>query len=132
VRSTLYLHQLALAAVAALGVVAALAVVAIRHPPRSSLPAAVGSYAARAGVVGARASGCGLRIGPASEGIENPVLPCGMRLYVSYRGRTVLASVIAHEPIPSGREFGLTPRLAARLGLSGVGAVRWSYAASAP
>ncbi len=131
-RSSLYLRQLALAAVAALGAIAALAAGAIRHPPRSSLPAAIGSYAAIAGTAGSAPRGCGLRIGPSTEGIANPVLPCGMRLYLSYRGRTVLASVVGHEPTPGGREFGLTPPLAARLGLSGVAEVRWSYAVTGP
>jgi hypothetical protein len=51
-----------------------------------------------------------------------------MRLYLSLRGTTVLASVIGHGPVPTGREFALTAALARSLGLSGVRRVGWSYA----
>ena len=65
-----------------------------------------------------------MRIVPGIAGIETPVLPCGIRLYLAYRGRSVLASVIGHEPVPAGRELDLTAALARRLGLSGVRARR--------
>ena len=75
-----------------------------------------GSYSALAASVPAAAKatpgGCNVLIGPASEGIENPVLPCGIRLYLSYRGRSVLASVIGRGPASAGTEFGLTAALA--------------------
>jgi hypothetical protein len=74
--------------------------------------------------------GCGFQIGPATEGVESPVLPCGERLYVAYRGTTVLASVVARQPTAAGTEFDLTPALAAALGLFGVKAIHWSYAAA--
>jgi hypothetical protein len=134
VRRTLYERQLALAALAALGLLGALAVNAHRRPP-ARLPAAQGSYSALAGARAApsapRLTDCDVPLGPTTEGIENPVLPCGVRLYLSYRGTTVLASVIGHEPVPAGREFELTSALARSLGLNGVGRVGWSYAAAA-
>jgi hypothetical protein len=121
--------------VALLGLLAALATIHLREAG-ATLPPAVGSYRALAGIAPAAAmrqahlSDCGVRILPASAGIETPVLPCGIRLYVSYRGRRVLASVIGHEPVPAGRELDLTPTLAASLRLKGVRTVAWSYAGS--
>jgi hypothetical protein len=132
VRSTLYRRQLALAGVAVLA-----ALVVFAHEERrdraAALPPARGSYSALAGAAavsgaGQTPSACGVRVGADTEGILNPVLPCGVRLYLSYRGRTVLASVIAHTPVPAGREFDLTSALARRLGLAGVRRVAWSYA----
>jgi hypothetical protein len=128
---TLYRRQLALAGVAVLGVVAVLAAGRLRHAG-AALPAAEGSYRAFAGVMRAgavaRPTDCRVRLTRDSEAIENPVLPCGIRLYVRYRGRTVLASVVGHGPVPVGRAFDLTPALARGLRLTGVRPVVWSYA----
>jgi hypothetical protein len=132
VRSSLYLRQLALAAVAAVAVVAVLAVRELRQPARAALPPALGSYSAEASATNPGARGCGVEVGPGTDGIETPVIPCGTRLYLTYRGETVLASVVAHAPTLPGREFGLTGSLASRLGLVGVDRVRWSYAAATP
>jgi hypothetical protein len=112
-------------------------VIARGRPRPPALPAAQGSYTAVAGTITAAPGvgspgGCGIAVGPATEGIENPVIPCGERLYLAYRGTTVLASVVAHEPTPAGREFDLTPELAHALGLFGVHQIHWSYAAAAP
>lgn len=131
-RRTLYRRQLALAAAAAVGVVAVLAATRLRHPA-AVLPPAQGAYRALAGAMPAAAvnphlSDCAYRIVPSIEGVANPVLPCGTRLYLGYRGRTVLASVVGHDPVPSGREFSLTPALARSLRLTGVHEVVWSYA----
>jgi hypothetical protein len=135
-RRSLYQRQLVLLAVALLGLVAALAVSRLTHPHAAALPAREGTYSALAGLLPRlskrqRLTGCNVRVGPATEGIENPVLPCGIRLYLSFRGTTVLASVIGHQPVPAGREFNLTAALARSLGLSGVRRVGWSYAGEA-
>ena len=133
-RATLYDRELVLAALALLGVLAALAFTALRHPA-AALPAAIGSYTGVAGstppsaAVG-RLTSCGVRVDAATEGVENPVLACGLRVYLSYRGTSVLASVIGNGPTPQGREFQLTAPLARRLGLVGARRIRWSYAAA--
>jgi hypothetical protein len=132
VRSSLYRRQLALAALAGIAVVAVLAVRQARQPARPALPPALGSYTAEASASNPGAIGCGVEVGPGTDGIETPVIPCGTRLYLTYRGETVLASVIAHSPTLPGREFGLTGTLASQLGLVGVDRVRWSYAAATP
>jgi hypothetical protein len=135
VRRTLYRRQLTLAAIALLGLAAALATIRLRHPA-AALPPPQGSYTALAGPLPAargpaRLSECGVSITASTEGVANPVLPCGIRVYLAYRDRTVLASVVAHAPVPGGREFALTPALARLLGLAGVHRVDWSYAGAA-
>ncbi len=133
-RRPLVQRQLALAGVAILGVAGSLAVTA-KHPPHAaSLPPAVGSYTALAGSSGRQALGrpsaCGVVIGSATEGVANAVLPCGTRLYLGYRGKHALVTVIDRGPQASDGEFGLTDALARRLGLVGVKRVQWSYAGS--
>jgi len=71
---------------------------------------------------------CGQVIGPRTEGVANPVLPCGVRLYLTYQGRHVLTQVIDRGPSVPGREFDLTDALAHRIGLVGVQRIAWSYA----
>ncbi|HZO97262.1 MAG TPA: septal ring lytic transglycosylase RlpA family protein [Gaiellaceae bacterium] len=100
------------------------------HP--SALPEPVGSYTALAGSSGVAAYGkrtaCGLVLGPRTEGVAHPVLPCGVRLYLTYQGRKVLTQVIDRGPLVPGRQFELTDALARRLGLTGVQRIAWSYA----
>jgi len=58
------------------------------------------------------------------------VLPCGARIYITFRGKHVLTQVIDRGPVVPGRQFDLTDALARLLGLSGVQRIRWSYAAT--
>jgi hypothetical protein len=125
-------RQAALASVALLAAVVSLSVTSGRHQPARKLPPAVGSYTALAGSSGVVAYGkrtaCGQVIGPRTEGVAHPVLPCGVKIYLSYEGRHVLAQVIDRGPYVPGRQFDLTEALARRLGLVGVQRVTWSYA----
>jgi rare lipoprotein A (peptidoglycan hydrolase) len=95
------------------------------------LPPAQGSYSALVGSSGAaglgRTTACGVVLGSRTLGIASPVLPCGLRLYLSVGDRHVLAAVIGRGPPAPGRQFDLTEALAQRLGISGVQRVRWSY-----
>jgi hypothetical protein len=122
----------ALAGLALLGGVVALAVTSGRHSRTRPLPPAVGRYTALAASTGVTALGkrtaCGRIVGPKTEGIAHPVLPCGVRIYLSYRGHNVLTQVIDHGPAVPGHAFELTEPLARRLGLVGVQRVTWSYA----
>ena len=127
-------RQLVLGAVALLAVAVSLAVTA-RHQAglrAALLPPSQGSYTALVGSSGAKEVGqetaCGVVVGARTMGIASPVLPCGVRLYLSFRGRHVLAPVIGRGPSGPGREFDLTQALARQLGIAGVRRVRWSYA----
>jgi peptidoglycan lytic transglycosylase len=131
-RARLAQRQIALACVALLAAAVSLALTTREHRRARALPPAHGSYTALAGSSGAAAFGkhtaCGQVIGPGTEGVAHPVLPCGVRLYVVYKGTRVLTEVIDRGPYVRGREFQLTEALARRLGLSGVAVIRWSYA----
>jgi hypothetical protein len=122
-----------LLAVALLAVAVSLAVSEHnRHKASAALPKPQGSYTALVATSGPRVVGrrtpCGVVIGTGTMGISSPVLPCGLRLYLNYRSRHVLASVIGRGPAGPGAEFSVTPALARKLGVSGVKRMRWSYA----
>jgi len=74
-----------------------------------------------------RKSGCDWVVVPGTQGVIQPTLPCGSRLYVEYRGRRALTQVVAKLPVGQGRQLDVTPRLAKRLGLEGVREVRWAF-----
>ena len=125
-------REIALAAVALLAAAASLAVSAWTRDEKSSLPDASGSYTALAGSSGAGAFGkrtaCGETLRSDTEGVAHPILPCGVRIYVSYENKHVLTQVIDRGPYVPGRTFDLTDALARRLGLRGVKEIHWSYA----
>ncbi len=127
-------RELALAGLAVLAATASLAVTAATRSSSSSLPEAQGSYRALAGVSGesvfGRHTACGVVIGQDTEGVAHPTLPCGTRIYLSYRGVHVLTQVIDRGPYEPGRAFDLTEALASELGLRGVQTIHWSYARS--
>ena len=134
-RRQLAQRQVVLAAVTTLAVAVSLAFTTHHEHHRivSRLPPPHGSYTALAAASGESALGhrtsCGVLVGDSTMGIGSPVLPCGARLYLTYRGRHVLASVI-DQAGATGASFVLTHALARRLGVTGVRRVRWSYAGS--
>ena len=131
---------LALAAVALLGGVVALAAATMRErdggtPTREVEPVPVpGSdwYRSLAAPYpeGTRRerTACGQPIGPQTLGVAHPVLPCGVKIFISYGDTVVLTQVIDRGPAVPGRDFDLTRPLAARLGLEGTQQIRWRYA----
>jgi hypothetical protein len=133
-RGRLAQREVGLLAVALLAVAVSIAItMRERHKAAASvLPPEEGAYTALVAASGPRAvgsrTGCGVVIGTRTFGISSPVLPCGVRLYLTYRSRHVLASVIGRGPEAPGAEFALTPALAHRLGVTGVKRLRWSYA----
>jgi Lytic transglycolase len=124
-------REAGLACVALLAAVGALAITSSSGGHARKLPRPAGSYTALAGVGGTavgKRTACGDLVGPHTEGVSHPVLPCGVRLYITYHGQHVLTQVIDRGPDEPGRVFDLTPALAERLGLSGVQVIAWSYA----
>jgi hypothetical protein len=76
---------------------------------------------------------CGVLLRPSTIGITNSVLPCGIKLYLAFEDSPrILTQVIERRPVPPGRKFELTPRLAERLGVDGVRKIRWVFAGTAP
>ncbi|HEU5361776.1 MAG TPA: septal ring lytic transglycosylase RlpA family protein [Gaiellaceae bacterium] len=131
-RPTLAVRELALAGLALLAAAVALAVTAQTRHHKKTGPQPVGSYVALAGSSGAAAFGrktaCGGVITQDTEGVAHPTLPCGARIFITFRGQTVLVPVVDRGPYTAGRQFDLTDALARRLGLSGVQEIHWSYA----
>jgi len=134
VRRKLAERQVVLGAVTILAIAVSLAFTTRtdhRHHRVTRLPAPHGNYTALAAATAESAFGrrtsCGVLVGDATMGIGSPVLPCGARLYLTYRHRHVLASVIDRANAP-GASFVLTHALARRLGFTGVRRVRWAYA----
>jgi hypothetical protein len=133
-------RHIALGAAALLGVVVGLAVAsrdaktlkAIRAIPRPAVSDLSGWYTALAGVrsrpLAGKPSACGTLLSPKTLGVDNPVLPCGAKVFVSYKRKTVLTQVVDRGPFGPGQAFEVTPALADILGLRGVQAIRWSFA----
>lgn len=71
---------------------------------------------------------CGVLITATAKGVAHPVLPCGVKIYVQYEGKTVLTQVIDRGPSVPGREFDLTRALAKQLGVTGTQTIRWRFA----
>jgi hypothetical protein len=70
---------------------------------------------------------------PGTIGVTDSVLPCGIKLYVAFGDSPrVLTQVIEHRPVPPGRKFELTPRLAEKLGVDGTQKIRWVFAGTTP
>jgi rare lipoprotein A len=134
VRGSLAQRLVVLAGIALLAAAVSFAAVERSREDTGALPEATGSYVALAGSSGQAAFGrrtlCGQVIRPVTLGVAHPVLPCGARIYVSYRGKHVLTQVIDRGPYAPGRQFELTAALARQLGLTGVRRITWSYAAA--
>ena len=123
-----------LAGVALLAALVSLAVESPRrHHAKSGLPepAATWYSALAAPYNPARTrtrTACGQRLDANMLGIAHPVLPCGVKIYVSYHGTRVLTQVIDRGLQAPGRAFWVTKALADRIGLHGTRSLRWTYA----
>ncbi len=106
---------------------------------KDELPGAVsvpgtesGYYSTRAAPYGPteghRRTACGLPFTEDTQGVANPVLPCGVKLYIRYNGKEVLTQVVDRGPNVPGREFDVTKALADRLGLHGTQTIHWRFA----
>ena len=138
--SVLAQRLLTLLAAAVLAVVAGLVVGArdahttriVSTLPRPAVSDVSGWYAALAGVrtrpLAGGASACGTLLSPKTLGVGHSVLPCGAKIYIAFHGKTVLTSVVDRGPFAPGYDFEVTRALADVLGLSGVQAIRWSFA----
>jgi rare lipoprotein A len=131
-RPQLAVREVALAGLALLAATVALAVTAQTRSGNGASPQPEGSYVALAGSSGpaafGRSTACGGVLGPDTEGVAHPTLPCGVRLFITFHGKTVLTQVVDRGPYVPGRQFDLTDALARRLGLRGVQQIHWSYA----
>ena len=131
-------REVALAGVALLAAVVAIAVTSTRDSNAGTqlkpvLVPGGGWYTALAGAPQAVRYGtvtnCGVTLRPSTRGVTDSVLPCNVRLFVSYgHSPRILTQVIARRPVVPGRRFDVTPALAEQLGIEGVQRIRWVYA----
>jgi rare lipoprotein A len=68
---------------------------------------------------------CGRRLGRETLGVAHKSLPCGTKVALRYKGRTVTAPVIDRGPYAGNREYDLTAETKERLGFGSTGTV-WS------
>jgi len=66
---------------------------------------------------------CGGTLMPATMGVAHKTLPCGTKVKLRYRGRTVTVPVIDRGPYVPGRDYDLTEAVKERLGFPGIGTV---------
>ena len=66
---------------------------------------------------------CGGTLLPGTLGVANKTLPCGTKVKLRYRGRSVTVPVIDRGPYVAGRDFDLTEATRERLRFPGVGTV---------
>jgi hypothetical protein len=122
-----------LAAMTLIVVVAALALARRSGSGHPAIPGAVGPYytsraAPIAPTAGHRRTACGEAFTSKLQGIAHPTLPCGVKIYVLFRGHAVLTEVVDRGPTVPGRDFDVTKALADRIGLHGTQSIQWRYA----
>ena len=66
---------------------------------------------------------CGKTLTPSTLGVANRTLPCGARVTLRHRGRTVTVPVIDRGPFSGSSEYDLTAATKARLGFGSTGTV---------
>ncbi len=66
---------------------------------------------------------CGGTLLPGTMGVAHKTLPCGTKVKLRYRGRSVTVPVIDRGPYVAGRDYDLTWAVKLRLGFPGVGTV---------
>ena len=66
---------------------------------------------------------CGGTLTTGTLGVANKSLPCGARVTLRHRGRTVRVPVVDRGPYVGGREYDLTSATAQKLGFHGHGAL---------
>jgi peptidoglycan lytic transglycosylase len=66
---------------------------------------------------------CGGTLTSGKLGVANKTLPCGSKVTLRYRGRTVTVPVIDRGPFAGNREYDLTAATKAKLGFPPVGTV---------
>jgi hypothetical protein len=69
------------------------------------------------------ATACGGRLTPSTKGVAHKTLPCGTKVTLRYRGRTVTVPVIDRGPFAGNREYDLTAATKRKLGFGSTGAV---------
>ncbi len=122
-----------LAAITLIVAIAALALARRSGSGQPAIPGAVGPYyvsraAPYAPTNAHQRTACGQAFTAKLQGIAHPTLPCGVKIYILFRGQAVLTEVVDRGPSVPGRDFDITKALADRIGLHGTQTIKWRYA----
>jgi hypothetical protein len=139
VNAALAQRQIALAGLALLAGILALGLSSQRGPSGPKLPDSIpapggGWFQAVATSNGPtfttkhEDAACGNVVGPKSEGVANPVIPCDTKIYIQFGDTQALTQVLARGPASSSADFEISPSLAQKLGLHGNQLIGWRYA----
>jgi rare lipoprotein A (peptidoglycan hydrolase) len=66
---------------------------------------------------------CGGTLQPGTRGVAHKSLPCGAKVVLRFRGRTLTTRVVDRGPFVAGREFDLTQATRNDLGFGDLGTV---------
>jgi rare lipoprotein A (peptidoglycan hydrolase) len=123
------------AALAAVALVAVAVALAVTHDSgsKNDLPSAAGTWYTALAAPYVPSSkqpkgACGVKVDAGVVGVAHPVLPCGVKLYVQFHGKTVLTHVVDRGHTVPGREFDLTEALAKLLRVQGTQTIQWRFA----
>jgi rare lipoprotein A (peptidoglycan hydrolase) len=103
-------------------VVDAAATAASSHPERVNVYRSAAASYYGPGLYG-NSTACGGRLTPKTVGVAHKTLPCGTKVTLRYRGRTVTVPVIDRGPYAGNREYDLTAATKAKLGFGSTGNV---------
>src|SRR5262249_59556565 len=73
-----------------------------------------------------RHAACGQTLRPTTIGVAHKTLPCGTAVKFLYRGRSIVARVIARGPYSAGNSWDLTNGARLALGFEGANQVRYA------
>ena len=79
-----------------------------------------------------RRTACGTRLRKATVGVAHRTLPCGTKVEMYYRGKTLTVPVIDRGPFKKGRDWDLTQAAARQLGVKATVRVGFLPPAGAP
>jgi rare lipoprotein A (peptidoglycan hydrolase) len=112
---------------------AGIAVVAIGGGHRQMThPQKLGTAVASVYHLQGRRLACGGRMDHGKLGVAHRTLPCGTKVTLKYRDRSITVRVIDRGPFIAGRDFDLTGATAQRLDVTGVKTIRWRLAGKPP
>jgi rare lipoprotein A len=77
-----------------------------------------------------RETACGKTLRPSTLGVAHKTLPCGTTVKFVYHGHVLVTQVIDRGPYVKGRAWDFTKAASEKLGLEGVGRVRYAVALS--
>jgi rare lipoprotein A (peptidoglycan hydrolase) len=70
-----------------------------------------------------QSTACGQTLSHRTVGVANRTLPCGTRVAIYYRGRTLVVPVIDRGPYANGADWDVTSATAHKLGLTGTATI---------